>query len=406
MAVEFNFKKMVARAQDKWRTMTVQEIMNLIKWVGIIALACSLGFLYFLNKGEKPKQYTAPEERNVQLTDQALNRDLDARIEARVAAAMNEYFSKVNARMGENAPSEEETTEGVETPPEGELADTDELNFEDTGEVEQGNGYPDSPSGANAATTGEQVGQVQEIPAFKPIGGISHESFVTADSTEQKDENVTVQKFKVPVGFMPAKLLVGVRAQTSQDGSSNPKPVHFRVQAPATLPNEVRMNLEGCFVIANTWGNLATERIEAELKSIHCVSRDKSMLIEGEVYGYLADTDGQRDMHGRVVTKAGALLSRQVIADILGGVGDVAANSMGTTQTSALGTVKTLDGDEMYQAGLASGVSSGFKRTSEFISNLIVQSAPIIESGAAKDVLLMIQKSSEIEVKTLTVGEL
>ncbi|MBF4223358.1 conjugal transfer protein TraB, partial [Vibrio anguillarum] len=105
------------------------------------------------------------------------------------------------------------------------------------------------------------------------------------------------------------------------------------------------MNLSGCFVIANTWGNLATERIEAELKSIHCVSRDKNTLIEGEVFGYLADTDGQRDMHGRVVTKAGALLSRQVAADVLGGIGDVAANSAGTTQTSALGTVKTLDGD-------------------------------------------------------------
>ncbi|MBF4227945.1 conjugal transfer protein TraB, partial [Vibrio anguillarum] len=115
---------------------------------------------------------------------------------------------------------------------------------------------------------------------------------------EQVEEDVSVEKFKIPVGFMPAKLLVGVRAQTSQDGAQNPKPVHFRVQAPATLPNKVRMNLSGCFVIANTWGNLATERIEAELKSIHCVSRDKNTLIEGEVFGYLADTDGQRDMHG------------------------------------------------------------------------------------------------------------
>ncbi|HFD4013468.1 TPA: TraB/VirB10 family protein [Vibrio parahaemolyticus] len=392
-----NVKKAWARVVDRWQSMTINDIMALVKKLMVLAIICSLVFLYFLNKGEKPKVYTPPEQRDIKLTDEALNRDLDARIEDRVKVALDEYFNKLDERLSEDATSED-SNQGVTVPEDDEMQDADELDFEDTSEVENGGDYP--PASGDT----QQGDQTPPPPVWVEVGSISRQTFEPIN--EQVEEDVSVEKFKIPVGFMPAKLLVGVRAQTSQDGAQNPKPVHFRVQAPATLPNKVRMNLSGCFVIANTWGNLATERIEAELKSIHCVSRDKNTLIEGDVFGYLADTDGQRDMHGRVVTKAGALLSRQVAADILGGIGDVAANSAGTTQTSALGTVKTLDGDEMFQAGLASGVSSGFKRTSEFISNLIVQSGPIIESGAAKDVVLMIQKSSEIEVKTLNTGGL
>jgi conjugal transfer pilus assembly protein TraB len=35
----------------------------------------------------------------------------------------------------------------------------------------------------------------------------------------------------------------------------------IRVQAPAVLPNEVKANLKGCFVIAEGYGNLATHRV-------------------------------------------------------------------------------------------------------------------------------------------------
>jgi len=392
-----NFKKAWARVVDRWQSMTINDIMDIVKKLMVGAIICSLIFLYFLNKGEKPKVYTPPEQRDIKVTDEALNRDLDARIEQRVSVALTEYFNKLDERLNKEESDSEKTEQAVEVPNDGEMKDVDELDFKDDSTVENGGKYPPTSDSSEAK-------EETPAPVWVEVGSIATQNF--APVQEQVEEEVTVQKFKIPVGFMPAKLLVGVRAQTSQDGAQNPKPVHFRVQAPATLPNKVRMNLSGCFVIANTWGNLATERIEGELKSIHCVSRDKKMLIEGEVFGYLADTDGQRDLHGRVVTKAGALLSRQVAADVLGGIGDVAANSAGTTQTSALGTVKTLEGDEMFQAGLASGVSSGFKRTSEFISNLIVQSGPIIESGAAKDVVLMIQKSSEIEIKTLNTGGL
>lgn len=390
-----NVKKAWARVVDRWQSMTINDIMALVKKLMVLAIICSLVFLYFLNKGEKPKVYTPPEQRDIKLTDEALNRDLDARIEDRVKLSLEEYFNKLDERLNDDATSED-SNKAVTVPEDEEMKDADELDFEDTSEVEDN--YP--PASGDT----QQGDQTPPPPVWVEVGSISRQTFEPIN--EQVEEDVSVEKFKIPVGFMPAKLLVGVRAQTSQDGAQNPKPVHFRVQAPATLPNKVRMNLSGCFVIANTWGNLATERIEAELKSIHCVSRDKNTLIEGEVFDYLADTDGQRDMHGRVVTKAGALLSRQVAADVLGGIGDVAANSAGTTQTSALGTVKTLDGDQMLQAGLASGFSSGFKRTSEFISNLIVQSGPIIESGAAKDVVLMIQKTSDIEVKILNTGGL
>ena len=42
------------------------------------------------------------------------------------------------------------------------------------------------------------------------------------------------------------------------------------------LPNKIKMNLAGCIVIANTWGNLASERIEGENVETDRVEREKT----------------------------------------------------------------------------------------------------------------------------------
>jgi hypothetical protein len=55
---------------------------------------------------------------------------------------------------------------------------------------------------------------------------------------------------------MKARLLTGIDALASRDATSNPE-IIARVQAPAVLPNEVKANLAGCFVIGNATGSLA-----------------------------------------------------------------------------------------------------------------------------------------------------
>lgn len=424
-----DLKQLKANLQDRYQSMTIGEIFGLIKKLSIAAVICVLIFFYFTNKGADPVSHRAAAEQNITLTDEVLNRDLDTRIEekvnAAVSASLDNYFNQAKHRLvvtekglaesekGEPIPSTNDTSEpnqqqgaaqGITLPAEDNLPSTDDLTFQE-GVIE--NPTPPTFPEPQQATFREINGTPEPesfAPTYVEYGGINMVQFEEPQAAATPNEGA--QSFLIPTGFMPAKLLVGVRAQTSNDANGDPKPIHLRVQAPATLPNKVRMNLAGCFVIANTWGNLASERIEGELKSMHCISRDKKTLIEGDLFGYIADTDGQRDMHGRVVTKAGALLARQVAADTLSGLGNVVASSSGTQQTSPLGTVTTLNGDEMLQAGFSEGLSSGFKRTADHISSLVVQSAPIIEAGAAKDVVLMIQKTSEITVRKLEMGEM
>ncbi|MBF4249305.1 hypothetical protein EA004_30750, partial [Vibrio anguillarum] len=96
-----------ARVVDRWQSMTINDIMALVKKLMVLAIICSLVFLYFLNKGEKPKVYTPPEQRDIKLTDEALNRDLDARIEDRVKLSLEEYFNKLDERLNDDATSED-----------------------------------------------------------------------------------------------------------------------------------------------------------------------------------------------------------------------------------------------------------------------------------------------------------
>ena len=65
----------------------------------------------------------------------------------------------------------------------------------------------------------------------------------------------------------------GLDAPTTSEAKGNPVPVLLRVKTPAVLPNSVKANLKGCFVIADGKGNLATERAELLLVSLSCLDR-------------------------------------------------------------------------------------------------------------------------------------
>jgi conjugal transfer pilus assembly protein TraB len=89
----------------------------------------------------------------------------------------------------------------------------------------------------------------------------------SGSAAESKKKNRTIY---LPPGFMKARLLTGVDALASRDATSNPEPIIARVQAPAVLPNDVKANLAGCFVVGNATGSLAKEaeakaKLEGEL---------------------------------------------------------------------------------------------------------------------------------------------
>lgn len=250
--------------------------------------------------------------------------------------------------------------------------------------------------------------QNTETPADKPapvieiIGDIevvSHQVKVQTEAEDNKKKEGV--KIYLPPSFMEATLLSGLDAPAVGDGKGNPVPVLLRVKDIAVLPNKVKANLKGCFVIADGNGSLADERAHLRLVSLSCIAKNGEAVIDQDIKGFVVDSDGKIGLRGRVVSKMGSAIARSFLAGMFGGIGDAINTSQITTMTSALGTTQTTTGgfSDITKAGLGKGLSTAASELQKFYLELAKQSIPVIEVGATKTVTLVISKGTQIEVK-------
>ncbi|MFM5929819.1 MAG: TraB/VirB10 family protein [Novosphingobium sp.] len=252
---------------------------------------------------------------------------------------------------------------------------------------------PAPPAAPPAPPVQRQVGAIGAATSPmlpKDVGGAASDS---------KKKNRTIY---LPPGFMKARLLTGVDALASRDATSNPEPIIARVQAPAVLPNDVKANLAGCFVVGNATGSLAKERVEIQLVSLSCVDFDEHSVVDQPVKGFFVDADGKKGLSGKVVTRAGAALARSFIAGTISGISQSVENTFGSTSTSALGSVRTLDAGDAAKTGIAGGLSKSSDKLTDFYLDLARQAGPIVEVGAAKEVVVVIQEGVTLEIKPST----
>ncbi len=230
---------------------------------------------------------------------------------------------------------------------------------------------------------------------------------VSAPVVEAKKEKAEDDKKKeevvyLPPSFMEATLLSGLDAPTTEEGKKHPVPALLRIKDIAVLPNKVKADLKGCFVIANGKGNLATERAELVLVSLSCVSKKGKSVIDQQVKGFIVDGDGKIGLKGRVVAKMGAHIARSLVAGIFGGIGEAVRTSSLTTNITALGaTQQTLsnDTDRIAKAGIGGGISQASAEIQKFYLDLARQTLPVIEVGATKPVTLVISEGVELKIK-------
>jgi len=205
--------------------------------------------------------------------------------------------------------------------------------------------------------------------------------------------------FFLPVSFMPAKLLTGLKAKTVDSAKEDPEPMLLRVQAPAVLPNEVRAQLAGCFVIAHGYGSLASERVEARLVSLSCVDYEGKSVIEEPIKGILVDKDGVKGLAGHPVTKMGANLSRMFVAGLVEGAGEAFASTATTTSVSALGQTQSIDTGQIGKAAAGKGVSTAAGELTKIYAELVRQSSPVIEVGPSKEVAVLVTEGAWLHVE-------
>ncbi len=268
-----------------------------------------------------------------------------------------------------------------------------------------GNGRPGFSLGF-----GQPSQQAAPQPAVELVGDIAVRSNTSPAVKDPKDAKADAKKkageaIYLPPSFMQANLLSGLLAPATGNGKSNPVPVLIRIKDLAVLPNEVKANLKGCFVIAEGVGNLATERAELRLISLSCLSRKGQALIDQKIKGFVVDEDGITGLHGKVVSKMGATIARAALAGFIDGFGEALKSEGSVTTVTGAGVVQTVDASELTKKGIGAGLSAASKELQKFYLDLAKQTLPVIEVLPQKSVTLVVSEGIELAIKNLCGGE-
>jgi conjugal transfer pilus assembly protein TraB len=236
----------------------------------------------------------------------------------------------------------------------------------------------------------EFVGDIKVVSAEK----VAEEGRVVGNETEGPTKKKRVY---LPPSFMEATLLSGLDAPAVGKGDAHPVPVLLRVQAPAVLPNRVKANLRGCFVIAEGVGNLASERADLRLVSLSCIDKKGRAVIDQRIKGFVVDSDGKIGLRGRVVSKMGAILARSLLAGIFSGLGQaVAMQGMYYNPFTGVGGLQP---EEALRTTFAAGIMQATANLQRFYLELASQTIPVVEVQATRNVTLVISEGVNLEIK-------
>lgn len=384
---------------------------GVVVMMGLGVVLTVVGVLAYISSSSKYTAQKAPQTKSevVSMDNRLLERStlLDAQKEAQVAKdALKQADEKKKQEAMGVLPPPAGTALPMPVPQQATATGNRKPTSQSLPPVPQQGGFPVAPPPPVpvAAKSGGVPAQPQlmiesEIGGISLVNGVEHK--VDKDSDKKKDEKRSVY---LPISYMEATLLSGLDAPTSSDAKGNPVPVLIRVKTPAVLPNDVKANLKGCFVVADGKGNLGTERAELVLVSLSCLDRKGQAVIDQPVTGYVVDADGKAGLRGRVVTKMGALIARSMVAGIFGGVGDALKSASTTSSLSALGSVSQIKPEDLAAAGLGSGISNAFKEVQKFYLELAHQTLPVIEIGAARPITLVVTKGAQLEIKKIRGG--
>ena len=246
---------------------------------------------------------------------------------------------------------------------------------------------------------GKASGNRNNQAPVKQISVFANPQAASADA--QADGGIEVH---LPPSFMEANLLNGVTAPATDVGRNNPIPMLIRVNNLAVLPNNVKSNTKGCFVVAEGYGSLADERVHARLLSLSCINQKGGTVIDQPIKGFVVDTDGKEGMKGHVYAKFGQQIARVAIAGFLEGLGD--AMSLGQQEFTygvntgvRSGQFTDTDPQTLAKAGIGQGIVNVAEDLRKFYLDLAEQSLPVIEVHPSKNITIVISEGVDIAIK-------
>ncbi|WP_263588806.1 TraB/VirB10 family protein [Sphingopyxis sp. GC21] len=384
--------------RTRWAALSAQQQLRL-KQVGVVGVVGLLGIGLYTASGSKHEEQSAPPASKLEMGAGLRGDSLEVKLRGDLKKILDGQ-----SLLGERVTAIEE---GKIVPGAGSQAGTgatgSDLPPALPGSVPA---FPEPPATGDVSAGAPTPPAIPSAPPAPPappvektVGAIGAATALVAATDKPGGAKKKSRTIYLPPGFMKARLLTGIDALASRDATSNPEPLIARVQAPVVLPNDVKANLAGCFVIGNATGSLAKERVEVQLVSLSCVDFDERSVVDQPIKGFFVDTDGKKGLSGKVVTRAGAALARSFIAGTITGVAQTVQDTVGEVSTSALGSVRSFNAGDAAKAGVAGGLSRSSEKLTDFYLDLARQAGPIVEVGAAKDVVVVIQEGVTLEIK-------
>lgn len=205
----------------------------------------------------------------------------------------------------------------------------------------------------------------------------------------------------LPAGtFVNAVMLNGLAAPTGNLGQRNPHPILLELVDVGNLPNRFSHRVRSCRIIAAGHGELSDERAYIRLERLTCVLRTGEVISKA-AKGYVTGEDGKNGLAGLLVTKQGAFVARSMLAGVFSGLGRAIGQSYSNVSTSALGTVESIDPDDIGKAGVAEGVATATEKVADWYLERADEVFPFVEIEAGRIVTVTFTEDIALEANLI-----
>lgn len=210
------------------------------------------------------------------------------------------------------------------------------------------------------------------------------------------NESLTTKKSDLPYipsgSFVEATIIEGADTNASVTGNNNTDPMQFRLIGKVQMPNDEEFDLSGCFVTAEVYGDISSERGKVRTHSISCKLNNKT--IDMKIQGHVAFM-GKNGIKGIPIMRNGQIIAWAGAAGLLEGLGKGAESAAG--KTVGVGATSSVGAGDVLQSALGGGASTAAKTLSDYYIKRAEQYHPIIEIGAGNQVTVMFQNGFQLK---------
>lgn len=215
------------------------------------------------------------------------------------------------------------------------------------------------------------------------------QTFAVSQAPEGVQKPLTV----LPTGsHVKARIVSGVEANARE-----PYPVLLQLDYAFTGPNQTRIDLSHCFMIAKARANMSTERVMMETENLSCVLENGEHF-KLEAKGYVAGEDNTFGATGTYISKQSQVLLAAVLASIAKNAGQAIADAQKTT--SVLGIDKAATATNITGSKSAFIAGSALVDGGAMVAQWYLEQAkellPSIGVGSGQDVFVVMLDTLKI----------